>query len=70
VINLIRGARGGKDYDSEFFTRGKGKGPYAELLGQRFRAACRRLDMNRTPHPIDLSTFAPPPAKGDQLTLF
>jgi DNA repair photolyase len=70
VINLIRGARGGKDYDSEFFTRGKGKGPYAELLGQRFRAACRRLDMNRTPHPIDLSRFAPPPAKGDQLTLF
>ncbi|MGE0666655.1 MAG: PA0069 family radical SAM protein [Sphingomonadales bacterium] len=70
VINLIRGARGGKDYDSEFFTRGKGKGPYAELLGQRFRAACRRLEMNLAPHPVDYSKFAPPPARGDQLKLF
>lgn len=70
VINLIRGTRGGKDYDSEFFTRGKGKGPYAELIGQRFRAACRRLDMNRAPHPADFSKFSPPPAPGDQLRLF
>ncbi len=70
VVNLIRSTRGGKDYDSEFFTRGKGKGPYATLIGQRFRAACRRLDMNREPHPVDFSRFSPPPAAGDQLKLF
>ena len=70
VINLIRSTRGGKDYDSTFFTRGKGQGPYADLIGQRFRAACRRLEMNKAPHALDVSKFRPPPAPGDQFSLF
>ncbi|MBI1179974.1 MAG: PA0069 family radical SAM protein [Alphaproteobacteria bacterium] len=70
VINLIRSTRGGKDYDSSFFTRGKGEGPYAELVAQRFAAACRRLGMNLSRHGYDTDAFAPPPAPGDQLDLF
>jgi DNA repair photolyase len=70
VVNLIRSTRGGKDYDAEFFVRGKGRGAYAELIGQRFHAACRRLGMNREIHVLDPSRFAPPPARGDQLSLF
>jgi DNA repair photolyase len=70
VINLVRSTRGGKDYDSNFFTRGKGQGPYADLIGQRFRAGCRRLEMNKAPHALDTSKFRPPPAPGDQFSLF
>jgi DNA repair photolyase len=70
VINLVRSTRGGKDYDATFFTRGKGQGPYAELVAQRFGAACRRLGMNRDDRDYDTSLFAPPAAPGDQMDLF
>ncbi|MEN3951157.1 PA0069 family radical SAM protein [Iodidimonas sp. SYSU 1G8] len=70
VINLVRSTRGGKDYDASFFTRGKGEGPYAELIAQRFQAACRRLGMDRPRHALDLSAFQPPLADGDQFSLF
>ena len=42
VMSLVRQASGGRDYDSRFGVRQRGRGPYAELIGQRFRAACRR----------------------------
>ena len=38
----IQDMRGGKDYDSDFATRMKGSGPWAELIGQRFQTASRR----------------------------
>lgn len=70
VMRLVQGMRGGKDYDSRFFVRGRGTGQYAELLGKRFELACRRLGLNATIAPLDRSRFCPPPTAGDQFDLF
>jgi hypothetical protein len=60
----------GRLYDSAWFTRKTGGGPYADVLRLRFERACRRLGFNeRTTQPLDTSRFLPPPQKGDQLTL-
>src|ERR1700761_6447920 len=49
VMALIRQMRGGKDYDSQWNTRMKGTGPYAEMMSRRFRLAVKKLDRNRSP---------------------
>jgi len=43
VMNRIREMRGGKDYDSDFATRMKGEGVWADLIRQRFEKASERL---------------------------
>jgi DNA repair photolyase len=71
VMSLIQEMRGGRDYDSGFGTRMKGTGPIAELLRNRFKIACRRLNLNsggrETPQPTEL--FRPPVKEGPQLSL-
>jgi DNA repair photolyase len=47
VLALIRQTRGGKLYDARFGQRQTGEGAYAELLGQRFALALRRLGLER-----------------------
>jgi DNA repair photolyase len=42
-MNRIREMRGGKDYDSDFATRMKGEGVWADLIRQRFEKASGRL---------------------------
>src|SRR5205807_1974212 len=46
VMSLICAMRGGREYDPRFGHRMRGTGPYALLLGNRFRIACRRLNLN------------------------
>jgi DNA repair photolyase len=46
VMSLIYQCRGGKAYQNEFGLRMRGDGEIADLIGQRFRVACRRLGMN------------------------
>jgi DNA repair photolyase len=46
VMNMIRDARGGKNYQSEFGTRMVGQGPVAELIKQRFKICERKLGLN------------------------
>ena len=70
VMSLVRQMRGGKDYDPDWGKRMRGTGPYARLIGQRFAMATRRLGLNKTHRPLDLSKFRRPPMKGDQLALF
>jgi DNA repair photolyase len=70
VINIIRETQGGKDYDSKWFTRGRGTGPYAWLIGRRFQAACERLGINERRYDLDVSRFTPPRPNSDQLQLF
>ena len=70
VMSLVRQTRGGKDYDAEWGKRMKGQGPVADLIGQRFRIAKRRLGLDRTLAPLDLSQFHVPPKVGDQMDLF
>ncbi len=62
VFSLIRQASGGRDYDNRFGVRQSGRGPYAEMLGSRFRAACRRHGLNGDSyeHVLDCNRFSPP----------
>jgi DNA repair photolyase len=70
VMALIRDMRGGRDYDSSFGTRMRGTGPYAQLLSNRFRLACRRLSLNSAPRkPLDTTLFRPPGPSQAQLKL-
>ena len=55
--NAQRGA--GKTYDSDYTTRMKGSGLWADLLRQRFTGACRRLGLNRERVELDLAQFRP-----------
>jgi DNA repair photolyase len=45
VLSLVRQANGGKQYDSRFGRRQRGRGPYAEMLGARFKKACRQFGL-------------------------
>jgi DNA repair photolyase len=62
VMNLVRQASGGRDYDSRFGHRQTGRGAYADMLGSRFRAACQRhgLSTGRYQLNLDCSLFRPP----------
>lgn len=70
VMSLIRQTHGGQAYRAEFATRMRGTGPYAELLGQRFQLACRKLGLALDSPDLDCDRFRPPAASGDQLSLF
>ncbi len=65
VMSLIRDMRGGRDNDPRFGTRMRGTGPYAQLLSNRFRLACRRLKLNSEPQsPLNEGLFRPPGPAG------
>lgn len=70
VMSLVRQSRGGKDYDAAWGTRMTGTGVFAELIAQRFRAACRRHGLNKGSRtPLDTTQFRVPPRGGDQMAL-
>jgi len=69
VMARIHDMRGGKDYDADFATRMKGSGPWADLIGQRFRKAAARLGFNRERFEFDTTLFRPPALDG-QASLF
>lgn len=69
VLSLLRGMRGGQLYDSDFATRMRGTGPYAQLLERRFVVARDRLGFAAVATPLDCTRFVPP-ARGGQLRLF
>ena len=70
VMSLVRQASGGRDYDNRFGIRQTGRGPYADMLGNRFRTACKRLGLNldRYQKTLDCSLFSRPGQQ--QLGLF
>jgi len=70
VLSLVQQARGGKLNDPGFHSRFIGSGAYAEMLGKRFKIACRKNGLN-TQYVISArrDLFKPPPKAGDQLTL-
>jgi DNA repair photolyase len=69
VMSLLQQMHGGKDYDSEFGTRMRGRGPFADLLGQRFRKAHKRLGFGRLAA-LDCNRFVPPRVPTAQGELF
>jgi DNA repair photolyase len=69
VMSLMRQMHGGKDYDSSFGARMRGTGPFAELIGQRFKKAKQRLGYGALPE-LDCARFSQPQAPGPQGSLF
>lgn len=71
VMSLLRAASGGKDYDHRFRVRQTGRGPYADMIGQRFRAACRKsgIGPGRNRQPLDCGQFRKPGQQQLALTL-
>lgn len=62
VMNLVRQASGGKDYDNRYGIRQRGRGPYAQMISKRFQVACRknRLGSSRYHDWLDCSCFRRP----------
>ena len=69
VISLMRSMRGGKEYDSEWGVRMRGTGPYAELIGNRFALAAKKLGFEKHRLRLDTSKFKPPQKNDNQLSL-
>jgi DNA repair photolyase len=70
ILEHVRGARGGKLYDSAWGTRMKGQGPYAYLLKRRFELACKRLGLDKRSWALDTAQFVPPRRDTAQMALF
>jgi len=67
VMNVIRQMRGGRDNDPNFFSRMRGKGPWADLLATRFEIAARKYGLRQAKFALRRDLFQPP--EGDQLRL-
>ena len=70
VMSLLREMRGGRDYDHSWGKRGRGQGPYAELIAKRFRAAMRRHGYVSERRSLDFTQFERPAGNVDQPSLF
>jgi DNA repair photolyase len=71
VMSLIQQMRGGKDNDARFGARMRGEGPFADLIRQRFRRACREHGFNETRDlELDISRFCAPRVATPQGELF
>lgn len=69
VLHLLQSMHGGEDYIPEFGHRQRGRGPYAQHIALRVRLALKRLGMNERRETLRADLFAPPVAKGEQMTL-
>lgn len=69
VLSLIRQTRGGALYRSQFGTRMRGTGSYADLLARRYEVATRRLGLDAGLPDLDTTKFRRPERAG-QLDLF
>ena len=62
VFSLIKQASGGKPYEHRFGLRQTGRGPYADMIGARFRRACKQfgLETDTYQQQLDCSQFSGP----------
>lgn len=73
VLSLLSQSREGQLYTAEFGKRMTGTGVHAQLLSQRFKLACKKLDLrpaDPAEFPLNCDVFTRPPRVGDQLGLF
>lgn len=70
VMARVREMHGGQDYRADWGHRMRGEGPYAEMIGQRFRLAVKRLGFATGLPALRTDLFRVPPKTGDQLELF
>jgi DNA repair photolyase len=70
VMSRLQAMRGGRDNDPRFGVRQRGEGEYAQLLAQRFAAACARLGLNqRERFAHNRALFRPPVLGPEQMSL-
>lgn len=68
VLNHVRSIRGGALNVAEFGARMKGQGPYAEIIRQRFRLACKKHGLDG-PRPALRCDLFQVPGRAKQLDL-
>jgi DNA repair photolyase len=66
VMSRLHEMRGGRENDSEFGSRFRGQGLFAQLLGQRFQLACERLGFNLGEVYLSTTHFIKPSRSGQQ----
>jgi DNA repair photolyase len=69
VMSLVQATHGGRDNQSDFRLRMSGTGAWAKLLGDRFRLACKRLQLNGDRQVRFNTELFRPPGAGGQLGL-
>lgn len=57
VLGRIQAMRGGRLNDSNFGSRMRGEGIFAEQLSSLFKVACRRAGLNEASHPLSIQHF-------------
>ena len=65
VMALIADMRDGRDNDPDFFSRMRGRGPYAALMRTRFEKACAKLGLAIARFDLRTDLFKVPTAQGD-----
>jgi DNA repair photolyase len=70
VWSQIRDVRGGRDYDSRFGERGRGRGPRWEVIEALFRTHCARLGFEDEDDDVAGETTFRRPGEESQGTLF
>jgi DNA repair photolyase len=70
VEALIRDMRGGKLYRSQFGTRMRGTGSYADGIEKTFEVFVKKLGLDEPWPELDVSQFRPPQSTEGQLRLF
>ena len=69
IVNTLREMRGGKDYDARWFERGRGNGPVADLIRQRFRRAVSKHNLNQPRASLRTDLFRPIEGRDGQMLL-
>lgn len=70
VMARLREMHGGQEYDARWGHRMRGEGSYAEMIGQRFRVATKRLGLDHKTKALRSDLFEVPLATGAQMSLF
>lgn len=70
LLHRVRETRGGALYDARYGVRGRGEGPYAQMINQVFHSCVRRLGLDAPRWPARPSTFRRPEKATPQLSLF
>ncbi|MFK2893014.1 PA0069 family radical SAM protein [Dyella flagellata] len=71
IMSLIQQMNGGKDYDSQFATRMRGQGIFADIIRKRVQVAARKGGLHEAwNRSLDTSKFTPPRMPSPQGELF
>ncbi|QDU91704.1 Radical SAM superfamily protein [Pirellulimonas nuda] len=70
VVSLVQSTRGGKLNSSDFADRQRGRGAYAQQIGQTFAVFAKKCGLSAKGRPLSAAAFRPPVVPGAQQRLF